>query len=260
MEPAQPDIRRAIQELAKFPLRGTGSSPDDFADSRLCKGHPLYDAIRTILASTEDVQLDRNGDRNFPGNGGRLWYKLLRYSRRDGDHEQMLAETAESFRRWLLERYSAMPSDPRVQHRRAIEAFSQELELYEARFSASDDDLVVEPVIVSHPLNQAATALTRFYPSEKLPLTPRHAFRQIINESKKNENFEVIEKAITDLLIWAEAESQTLSESYLKEKQPDCKRLQQVILLVHGIRTYAEWQPMVKRVLEEIPGTLVVPL
>ncbi len=260
MEPAQPDIRRAIQELGEFPLSGTGSSPDDFSDNRLCKGHPLYDAVRTLLTSIEDVQLDRNGDRNFPGNGGRLWYKLLRDSRKDGDHEQLLVETADSFRRWLLERYSAKPSNPKTQHRQAIEAFSRELERYEAGFSASDDEPVIEPVVISHPLNQAATALTRFYPSEKLPLTARHAFRQIINESKRNENFEVIEKAITDLQIWSEAALKSLSEANLKGKQPDSTRPQQVILLVHGIRTYAEWQPMVRRVLEEIPGTLVVPL
>ncbi len=98
MEPATPDIRQAIHELEEFPSLGTGSGPDDFSDSRLRKGHPLYDAIRTLLASIKDFQIDRNGDRNFPGNGGRLWYKLLRYSRKDGDHEQLLAETADSGR------------------------------------------------------------------------------------------------------------------------------------------------------------------
>jgi pimeloyl-ACP methyl ester carboxylesterase len=35
-------------------------------------------------------------------------------------------------------------------------------------------------------------------------------------------------------------------------------RQKEVILLIHGIRTFAEWQPMVKRVLQEIPGTEVV--
>lgn len=35
-------------------------------------------------------------------------------------------------------------------------------------------------------------------------------------------------------------------------------RQQEVILLVHGIRTFAGWQPMVKRVLEEIPNTVVI--
>ncbi len=52
----------------------------------------------------------------------------------------------------------------------------------------------------------------------------------------------------------------TQSDINRVEKPSDSQRPQQVILLVHGIRTYAEWQPMVKRVLEEIPGTLVVPL
>jgi len=37
-------------------------------------------------------------------------------------------------------------------------------------------------------------------------------------------------------------------------------RVKEVILLVHGIRTFAEWQPMVKRVLEEIPNTQVTPI
>src|SRR5262245_40747131 len=36
--------------------------------------------------------------------------------------------------------------------------------------------------------------------------------------------------------------------------------IQDLILLVHGIRTFANWQPMVKRVLEEIPNTRVIPI
>lgn len=35
---------------------------------------------------------------------------------------------------------------------------------------------------------------------------------------------------------------------------------QEIIILVHGIRTFASWQPMVKRVLEEIPRTNVISL
>ncbi|MDX1964944.1 MAG: hypothetical protein SFX18_17480 [Pirellulales bacterium] len=37
-------------------------------------------------------------------------------------------------------------------------------------------------------------------------------------------------------------------------------RPKEVVLLIHGIRTFAEWQPMVKRVLEEIPNTKVIPI
>ncbi len=37
-------------------------------------------------------------------------------------------------------------------------------------------------------------------------------------------------------------------------------RQEEVILLVHGILTFAGWQPMVKRVLEEIPNTHVIPI
>lgn len=37
-------------------------------------------------------------------------------------------------------------------------------------------------------------------------------------------------------------------------------RLKEIILLVHGIRTFAGWQPMVKRVLEEIPNIKVIPI
>ncbi len=37
-------------------------------------------------------------------------------------------------------------------------------------------------------------------------------------------------------------------------------RQKEVILLVHGIRTFAGWQPMVRRVLEEIPNTKVIPI
>ncbi len=48
--------------------------------------------------------------------------------------------------------------------------------------------------------------------------------------------------------------------------QPGCgevdlaSQLKEVILLVHGIRTFAGWQPMVKRILEEIPDTKVIPI
>jgi hypothetical protein len=37
-------------------------------------------------------------------------------------------------------------------------------------------------------------------------------------------------------------------------------RQKEVVLLIHGIRKFAGWQPMVKRVLEEIPGTKVIPI
>lgn len=110
-------------------------------------------------------------------------------------------------------------------------------------------------------MNAAATSLTRFYPSEKLPLAPRQAFRRIINESKEVENIELIEEALTELQIWVEEELQEkLRELNLKEAASGPEPHRQVILLIHGIRTYAEWQPVTLRVLEEIPQTLVVPL
>lgn len=37
-------------------------------------------------------------------------------------------------------------------------------------------------------------------------------------------------------------------------------RTKQLVFLIHGIRTHANWQPMVQRVLEELPDTRVVPL
>jgi hypothetical protein len=37
-------------------------------------------------------------------------------------------------------------------------------------------------------------------------------------------------------------------------------RVDEVIVLLHGIRTHAEWQEMVRRVLERIPHTKVIPL
>ena len=40
----------------------------------------------------------------------------------------------------------------------------------------------------------------------------------------------------------------------------DRERPEEVILLIHGIRTFGNWQAMVKRVLEEIPNALVVPI
>lgn len=36
--------------------------------------------------------------------------------------------------------------------------------------------------------------------------------------------------------------------------------MREVVLLLHGIRTFAQWQAQVQRILEEIPGTKVVPL
>ncbi|WP_339734854.1 hypothetical protein [uncultured Gimesia sp.] len=38
------------------------------------------------------------------------------------------------------------------------------------------------------------------------------------------------------------------------------QRQKEIIVLVHGIRTFANWQPMVKKVLEEIPQTEVIPI
>ncbi|QDV25287.1 lipase family protein [Aureliella helgolandensis] len=42
----------------------------------------------------------------------------------------------------------------------------------------------------------------------------------------------------------------TLAETHIEE----------VVVLVHGIRTFANWQPLVVRILEEIPGIKVVPI
>ncbi len=37
-------------------------------------------------------------------------------------------------------------------------------------------------------------------------------------------------------------------------------RTKQIVILIHGIRTHANWQPLVRRVLQEIPETRVIPL
>ena len=37
-------------------------------------------------------------------------------------------------------------------------------------------------------------------------------------------------------------------------------RTKRIVILIHGIRTHANWQPMVSRVLQEIPETRVIPL
>ena len=57
-------------------------------------------------------------------------------------------------------------------------------------------------------------------------------------------------------------ESAPVLDSGIESSNPDTDAgpRQEVILLIHGIRTFASWQPLVKRLLEEIPGTRVVPI
>ncbi|MEJ7594950.1 MAG: toll/interleukin-1 receptor domain-containing protein [Planctomycetaceae bacterium] len=109
---------------------------------------------------------------------------------------------------------AAKPKD----HRTALMNFLSELEVYEAAFSASDDEPTVDFLSVDHPLNRAATGLTHFYWAKKLPIKPRQDFRALIAASKTCEDFESIEKLISLLSEWAESESNRLNNMLNQRK------------------------------------------
>lgn len=93
-------------------------------------------------------------------------------------------------------------------HAESLKAFVLELQRYDASFSASVDDFDDDEFVVGvdHDLNIAAAQLATFYPSQKLPVAPRHAFRQFLRLAGWQPTWESVEKAIDELTTWAEGE------------------------------------------------------
>ncbi|GEM_PF-2410878 len=74
---------------------------------KLVDGNPLCEAGREVATAIPDFVLDSKGHRNFPGHGGRLWYILLRTSRRATfeDARPYLIAAARDLDLWLHDQY-----------------------------------------------------------------------------------------------------------------------------------------------------------
>ncbi len=74
---------------------------------RLVNGNPLCEAGRRVVHSIPDSVSDSNGSPNFPDRGGRLWYMLLRTSRRANfeDARPFLIAAAKDLALWLNDHY-----------------------------------------------------------------------------------------------------------------------------------------------------------
>lgn len=74
---------------------------------RLAAGHPLYDTGRQLVLRIPDYVTDRKGEPNFADEGGKLWYDMLRLSRRpETETTQLnLASLAHNLDTWLREHY-----------------------------------------------------------------------------------------------------------------------------------------------------------
>jgi hypothetical protein len=98
--------------------------------------------------------------------------------------------------------------DTSLTHEESLKLFILELQRYDASFSASvdefdDDEFVIG---VDHRVNIAATQLANFYRSKKLPVAPRHAFRELLRLAGRQPTWESVETAIDELTTWAESE------------------------------------------------------
>lgn len=98
-------IRKMLNELDAYPDVGSGSCGED--DVRLHTGHPLCDIGRRVVRAIRDSKLDKSGAPNFPGEGGKLWYRLLNTSRKPEIDMAVLDETRVKISRWLRHHYHA---------------------------------------------------------------------------------------------------------------------------------------------------------
>lgn len=82
-----------------------GSATCEPCCDRLAQGHLAYDAVQEVIRRIPDAKPDRGGAPNFPGEGGRLWYRLLRTSRKPVIDGEVLEDVAYEFASWLRGQY-----------------------------------------------------------------------------------------------------------------------------------------------------------
>ncbi|HQZ65932.1 MAG TPA: SUMF1/EgtB/PvdO family nonheme iron enzyme [Planctomycetaceae bacterium] len=75
-------MREMESQLRRYYSELNESVPGLESRWRLNTGHPLCDGGRKVVHAIPDAIPDRNKSPNFAGRGGRLWYMLLRTSRR----------------------------------------------------------------------------------------------------------------------------------------------------------------------------------
>lgn len=91
-------IDRYIEQFYGSVVSGT------YDDIRLGPGHATYDAVRLLLDNVTDAKPDSTQSNNFPGEGGRRWYAVLRESRGHQRDEELI-DRSERLRDWLLSHY-----------------------------------------------------------------------------------------------------------------------------------------------------------
>lgn len=105
MDDLQIKLERLLEELECYPSLGSATDADD--DLTLQEGHPLCDIGRSVVRSIPDSKLDSKQTPNFPGTGGRIWYRLLRTSRTSRD-VALLEQTTHELSIWIREHYRAV--------------------------------------------------------------------------------------------------------------------------------------------------------
>jgi len=100
-------IRDMASQLHGYYTELIGAQPGIESRWRLVEGNPLLEAGRRVVHAIPDSVPDSKGTPNFPDRGGRLWYILLRASRRAKFEEArpFLIAAAEDLAVWLRELY-----------------------------------------------------------------------------------------------------------------------------------------------------------
>ncbi len=100
-------IRDMASHLHRYYSELIDRTPGLEARWRSVDGNPLCEAGRRVVHAIPDSVPDNKGTPNFPDRGGRLWYILLRTSRRAKfeDARPFLIAAAQDLAVWLRDRY-----------------------------------------------------------------------------------------------------------------------------------------------------------
>ena len=203
------DLQTAIDGVLDWKATAPASVAEDvemnIAEARAC----LTEALR-LWQPLHDPEPER-ADQNFQLNGQPYNYRAAEtYSvltdLQDGILTRNHARTSVALAHSVAPTASPRSVPKGTNLKTALVEFLEQLETYEESFQASEDEPIIHPLDIDHPLNQAATSLSQFYRAGKLPLEARRSFRSLIEESKTCADFTVIECCIDDLAKWASSE------------------------------------------------------
>ena len=106
-EPFADSLQSAIEELRWYPFGDSGGEEYLTPGGSERGNHETYQAVANLLKSIPDSEPDRKGTPNFPEEGGKLWYRILRESQKakSGYKDDELDQWSNELADWLEGRY-----------------------------------------------------------------------------------------------------------------------------------------------------------